>query len=102
MKEVTQSSRLLAEKYLVIGATSNGDNIVIPLARPDEVGFVNHETLDDENGVAEYVSVCNSIGALYYNSWNKKGFPADYYDAVRIIGSNHAASEVADNARALH
>ena len=83
MKEVTESSRLLAEKFVVIGGASNGDYIAIPLARPGEVGFVNHETLDDAHGVCEYVAVCNSIGEIYYNSWNKKGFPMDYYDAVR-------------------
>ena len=83
MKQVTKSSRLLEKEYLVIGSTANGDYIVIPLARPAEVGFVNHETLDDQRGVCEYISICNSVGGLYYNSWNKQEFPADYYDAVR-------------------
>lgn len=83
IKESTESSRLLAEKYLVVGSAANGDYIVIPFGNPLEVGFVNHETLDDVRGICEYVCVSHDLGEFYYNSWNQNGFPGDYYEAIR-------------------
>ena len=74
IKKFTESSRLLAERYLVVGSTANGNHIVIPLAKPHVVGLVNHETLDDERGVCEYIEVSDDLGEFYYNSWNKEGF----------------------------
>lgn len=92
MKNSTESSRLIAEKYLVVGSAPNGDYIAITLAKPHRVGFVNHETLDDRTGVCDYVGVADDLGEFYYNSWNVAGYPCDYFEAVqKQEGSNQSS-----------
>lgn len=83
MKEYTQSNVLLERDFLVVGSAPNGDYIVIPRKRPTEVGFVDHEILDDRNDICNYIRIADSMGELYFNSWNKDDFPCDYYDALR-------------------
>ena len=91
MVKETRAHTALRDRFFAVGCAANGDFIVIPKACQSEVGFVDHETLDDKLGVCKYVAVAKSIGEIYFNSWHKQGYPGDYYEAIKQEGTPNQA-----------
>jgi len=78
----TNEYETLGTRFIVLGSAPNGDFIVVPRLKFDSIGFVSHEEFGyDETDLVKYIPVSQSVGELYYNSWNVEEYPCDYYDA---------------------
>ena len=89
IKNSTEMYQTINERYVVVGSSSCGDWIAIPRNGWDSVGYISHDEFGyDESDLLKYCGVSSSIGAFYYNTWHKKDYPCDYYDAIKYIKNN--------------
>lgn len=86
IKKSTEEFQTIKNRFIVIGCSGNGDFISIPRDTWESVGYISHDEFGyDKNDLLNYCPVSKSIGEFYYNTWNVKDYPCDYYQAIRRI-----------------